>query len=320
MAGSDISVIIPAHNVASYIGSTISSVLAQTFPSWECVVIDDGSSDSTADVVAGFTDSRIRLIRQPNQGVSTARNNGFAASSGATVLFLDGDDVLHPTALERLHRYLSAHPADVACFGTMLRLTPKGEIEPGQKATSLHSYASGDILEPIMVRSSTFSNGGQLLIRRAAMLSAGGYNPLLTLNEDWELWCRIAALGPIEYIGSDAEVLRLRVHPNSAATRLSPDWENHRRSIETVLSNSVLRLKFSPKVWQTISRRVRAAYMFEAGRQNFRLRKFKLARSLMFRALTSAPSKRRVAIFCLAQVSQMLNRPLIGRLRFLDQT
>lgn len=315
-----ISVIVPAYKVASFIGDTLASVIGQSLRAWECIVIDDGSPDDTAAIVGRIEDPRIRLIRQANAGVSTARNAGFAASQGEAVLFLDGDDVLHPDALKRMHAYLGAHPKCVACFGTMIRTDVAGNPEPGQKDVALHRYDSGDILESVILHRRTFSNGGQLMIRRGAVEAAGGYVPTLRLNEDWEFWCRIAAQGPVGYIGSDAEVLRLRVHPDSAATRLSPDWENHRLSIERVLDNPDLARRFAPRAWKTIRQGTYAAYMFEAGRQNFRLRNFARARSLMLGALRLHPTKRTLAIFALAQASQLLGRPLIGRLRFKEGT
>jgi glycosyltransferase involved in cell wall biosynthesis len=314
--GPPVSVIVPAYNVSSYIEETLRSVVAQNFCNWECIVVDDGSSDGTAVRVAGFRDPRLRLIRQANEGVSAARNRGFSASSGAAVLFLDADDLLHPTALARLHEHLAAHPAHVACFGTVVRTTEDGELEGGQRPTASHCYESGSVLGSVIMRRKTFTNGGQLLIRREVVRSAGGYDPRLRLNEDWEFWCRVAALGPIGYVGSEAEVLRLRVHPGSVATRLSPEWDNHRPSIEKVLSNPALMSRFSPRLRSSVERQARAAHMFEAGRQNFRLRRFRRARSLMLRALALNPAPKRISLFLLAQASQLLGKPLVGRLRF----
>jgi glycosyltransferase involved in cell wall biosynthesis len=319
MTAPKVSVIVPAYNVMPYIGDTLASVVAQTLEEWECIVVDDGSTDATRERAAAFAGPRLRVIAQANAGVSSARNTGFAASRGDTVLFLDGDDVLHPTALARLHAHLAARPQEVACFGAMLRITPSGVIEPGHTPVERIEYDSGDILESVIVHRRTFANGGQLLIRRTAVEQSGGYVPALRLNEDWEFWCRIAGLGPIGYIGSQAEVLRLRVHPDSAATRLSPSWDNHQAAIEHVLSNPTLAARFPPRRWQALKRATYAANMFEAGRQNFRLRNFALARSLMLRSLRLHPTRRTAAIFLLAQASQLIGRPLIGRLRFKDR-
>ncbi len=108
-----VSVITPCYNAEKYIGRTIESVRAQTFPDWEHIVVDDGSTDGSADIVASYvaSDPRLRLIRQPNGGVCNARNNGFAACSAhSTYLwFLDADDCLEPNALEIMTTHLDMH-------------------------------------------------------------------------------------------------------------------------------------------------------------------------------------------------------------------
>ena len=96
-----ISIIIPAYNVSPWLGSTLRSVQAQTFQDWECIIIDDGSTDDPASCIPD--DPRFRLIRQANAGVSTARNRGLDEARGALIAFLDGDDIWHPQALELLH-------------------------------------------------------------------------------------------------------------------------------------------------------------------------------------------------------------------------
>jgi glycosyltransferase involved in cell wall biosynthesis len=315
-----VSVVIPAYNVARYIGETLASVVAQSLTDWECIVVDDGSTDQTAEVVGQAVDPRIRLIQQKNAGVSAARNLGFQSAFGDTVLFLDGDDTLHPTALERLYSFLSAHAEVIACFGALLRTDTAGQLEPGQKALDKHVYASGQILEAVVRHERAFSNGGQLLIRRDAVAAAGGYDPALRLSEDWEFWCRLASRGQIAYIGPQDEIMRLRVHAASSSSSLAVDWRNHKAAIEKVMANKDLSSQFTPETWRAMGRSILSVHMFEAGRQNFRARRFREARSLMFRALKLSPSPRNIAIFLLAQASQLLNRPLIGRLRFIERS
>ena len=95
-----VSVIIPNYNYADYIGLAIDSVLAQTYPNVEIVVVDDGSKDDSIEILAAY-DGRIKLILQQNQGVSVARNTGAANSSGELLAFLDADDVWRPEKLEK---------------------------------------------------------------------------------------------------------------------------------------------------------------------------------------------------------------------------
>src|ERR1700722_10403090 len=108
-----IAIIIPAFNVAAFLREALQSVLCQTHEDWSLIVVDDGSTDATAAVAASFPDTRIRLIRQDNAGVSTARNRGIRQAESGTpdaFLFLDGDDWLAPTALALLADALHSAP------------------------------------------------------------------------------------------------------------------------------------------------------------------------------------------------------------------
>ncbi len=107
MSTPEISVVIPAYNVSKYIADSITSVLNQSYPNWELIAVDDGSTDNTAEIISGFlTDKRIKLIKQPNKGVSAARNAGIRAAAGNYITFLDADDYYLPTNLEEKHNLL----------------------------------------------------------------------------------------------------------------------------------------------------------------------------------------------------------------------
>src|SRR6476469_1863340 len=109
----NVSVVIPAYNAAETIADTLSSLCAQLFVNWEAIVVDDGSIDATAAVVESFVerDSRFRLIRQPQSGVSAARNAGVGHARHDWLLFLDADDWILPAHLERLTGVLAADPS-----------------------------------------------------------------------------------------------------------------------------------------------------------------------------------------------------------------
>lgn len=105
-----ISVIIPAYNAQAYLRECLESVLAQSFSDWEAIIVNDGSTDSTCDIAAGFTerDSRFRLVSTPNGGLSSARNAGIAVARGQWLTYLDSDDTLYPDALAKLMAAASA--------------------------------------------------------------------------------------------------------------------------------------------------------------------------------------------------------------------
>ncbi len=107
----EITIIIPAYNASAYLTDSVSSVIKQTFTSWELIIVNDGSTDNTKEIVGTFlTDSRIKLIDQQNKGVSAARNAGITDATGKYMGFLDADDYLLPNALQRKYEVLSNNP------------------------------------------------------------------------------------------------------------------------------------------------------------------------------------------------------------------
>jgi hypothetical protein len=117
-----VSVVMPAFNCAPYVDAALDSLARQTFQGWECVCVDDGSTDETALRLDawGARDARIRVFQQPNAGVSAARNSGMEYARGDFLFFLDADDLLHPAALERLVRVARAETADVVVGGLVM--------------------------------------------------------------------------------------------------------------------------------------------------------------------------------------------------------
>ena len=104
-----VSIVLPTYNRADVIGRAIASVRAQTLADWELLIVDDGSTDGTPDVVAGL-DDRIHLLRQDNAGTYVARNNGLARARGRYITFLDSDDEWLPHFLELTVGFLRAYP------------------------------------------------------------------------------------------------------------------------------------------------------------------------------------------------------------------
>jgi len=104
-----VSIIIPVYNAEKYIAEAIESVLNQTFESWELFIINDGSTDTTADILATFEDERITILTQKNKGVSVARNRGIELAKGEYITFLDADDTLSDVSIEERVIYLENH-------------------------------------------------------------------------------------------------------------------------------------------------------------------------------------------------------------------
>jgi hypothetical protein len=291
--------------------------MAQTHRDWRCIVVDDGSRDDTAGRVRTLDDARITLVQQDNAGVSAARNHGLALAIGEQVMFLDGDDLLHPTALARLSEALARRPEAVASFGTFLKILPGGAPYPGQKPLARHRYPDGDVLETLL-RGNFLANGGHVLIRTEAARALGGFDAAIRLSEDWEFWCRLAARGAFAFIGNEPEVFSLRVRPGSSSGGLSVDWANHQPCLRAIMDNATIRDRFEERQWRRLTRAMRASGMWEAGRVNFTMRRFAPARQLMWGAMGLEPTPRRAVMLAAAAFQRWTNRPLLSRLRFRD--
>jgi hypothetical protein len=188
-----ISVIIPARNAARFIASALSSVSEQTYRDLEIIVIDDGSSDATPDIVvaASNCDTRVRLMRLPHRGVSAARNSGIAAARGDLIATLDADDLWHPRKLEKQAAMLRAAPPSVGvvyCWAAGIDAEGR-VILPVWNA----SQAEGNVLREIVV-SGILSNGSTPLMRKAAIERTAGYDETLRLCEDWKFYTALAGV------------------------------------------------------------------------------------------------------------------------------
>jgi glycosyltransferase involved in cell wall biosynthesis len=227
------------------------------------VVVDDGSTDSTARIADSYPDTRIRLIRQDNAGVSAARNRGIAASTSGACLFLDADDWLAPEALARLAAALSASPSAVAAAGSYARCS-------GSATTRFAPpLGRGDLLERLLVRN-LFANGGHLLIRRAAIGRAGGFHPGLSYGEDWEYWTRLALLGDVVPAATRDPVLFVRERPGSAYLRMATDPARFEAAADVIYGNPDITRRFGADRLRALRRRADAETAWVIGRELIR--------------------------------------------------
>ncbi|MEM7714190.1 MAG: glycosyltransferase family A protein [Cyanobacteria bacterium P01_A01_bin.68] len=183
-----ISIIIPAYNAMSYLPETLESVFGQTFTDFEILIINDGSSDDIVEWASQITDSRVKLISQANQGVSTARNTGIRKSQGEYIAFLDADDLWEATKLEKQVICLDNNPT------VGLVYTWTAFIDQFSKPTgvSIVSHAEGNVWEEIVVRD-MISTGSCTMIRAECFDKVGLFDSDLWIGEDRDMWIRIAA-------------------------------------------------------------------------------------------------------------------------------
>jgi len=186
----NVSVIIPAHNAAGTLAETLESLLKQTFRNWEAIVVDNGSNDETVTVAATFAekDHRIRVVSEPQRGVSIARNTGIRMARFDWMLFLDADDWLLPQHLERMTSVLAADPNLGGVYCGWLYIAPDGS-----QLCDGFCEQEGDLFNLFAI-TCIFSIHA-CVIRRSIVVSLGGFDTSLVTCEDWDLWQRIARTG-----------------------------------------------------------------------------------------------------------------------------
>jgi len=198
------SVIIPLYNKKPFIRRAINSVLNQTCTDYEIIVVNDGSTDGGQEVVSKITDSRIRIINQPNQGVSVARNKGVFNSIYDYVVFLDADDSWEPTFLTELNHLINHFPG-CGIYGINHRyITEDGVVKVNNLEFLFRENQEIIIYDYFSLFArlgkSPFSNSGCCL-PKSTFLANGGYREGVKLTEDSDLWCRIALDHPIALSG-----------------------------------------------------------------------------------------------------------------------
>lgn len=187
-----ISVIIPVLNGERYLEETIRSVFAQTYPPCEIIVVDDGSRDGSAEIVRRMSGPvPLSYNRQQHQGQSAARNAGVALARGDWIAFLDQDDVWHPEKLAVQVECMQGHP-EVSFFYSAQDFVD----EAGRLLTTPRWVTKPDPL----FQDRPPASPSTVLLKKALFLHHGGFNPLLRIGEDGELFARIALTTPIRYI------------------------------------------------------------------------------------------------------------------------
>jgi glycosyltransferase involved in cell wall biosynthesis len=304
-----VAVLIAARNVAAYVAYAIESVMAQTHRNWTLVVVDDGSTDRTAEVIARYGDPRILQLRQAAQGVSAARN---AASAGAgapeALLFLDADDWLAPNALARMAAALMADPAAAAAHAPYAFVaegaTPR---RPGK--VERHAPAAPQDLLPRLIRGNIFANGGHVLIRTSAWTKAGHFRRDLSFGEDWEFWTRLALRGRFVAVGGPP-VLFVRRRTGSAMRRSASDPAAYRPALAAIAANRLLAIRLGPTRLERLVRVAEAEVNWTVGWELLRRGRRRAGVSSLGRGLRAKPGPRRAALLALVACGFLSRRSM----------
>lgn len=191
-----VSFIIPTYNAASYLIRAVDSALSQTYPNIEVIIVDDGSTDDTTQIVARRYGARVRYLRQANAGPSAARNRGIAEAQGEFVHFLDADEFLLPTKVEKSYALFCEKPEIGVVYGHGIPLRSDDESEIPMDYPPLPSgwvmchWLTG------MMSGGTYGVTSSFMVRRDAVLDVGGFPEDQRVAEDWDVWIRLAARYP----------------------------------------------------------------------------------------------------------------------------
>ncbi|HEY9803823.1 MAG TPA: glycosyltransferase [Leptolyngbyaceae cyanobacterium] len=185
-----ISVIIPAYNAERTIAETVNSVLQQTFSDLEIIVINDGSTDGTVEVLQNIQDERLKVFSYENSRASGARNHGIDHAIGDYISFLDADDLWTTDKLELQLAALNNHPEAGVAYSWTYTIDDKGEL-----LKPLEPTYQGNVYAELLL-ANFLTNGSNPLIRRAAIESVGKFDITLRSGEDWDYWLRLAHKWP----------------------------------------------------------------------------------------------------------------------------
>jgi glycosyltransferase involved in cell wall biosynthesis len=187
-----VDIIVPTYNTAKYLPIALDSVVAQTFEDWRILLIDDGSTDNTADVVAPYLESlgsKLVYIKQRNGGVSAARNNGIRNAAAEFIALLDADDVWLPWRLEESLKCFTDRPEVGLAYGLISRIDSEGAVIDTFKGN--RKNAKGKIAPYIYMRSVQLPTSS-MMFRKACTDRVGAFDETLKSTEDRDLWLRMS--------------------------------------------------------------------------------------------------------------------------------
>jgi glycosyltransferase involved in cell wall biosynthesis len=195
----------PTYNTARFIREAIQSVLSQTYSDLALYVVDDGSTDETAEIVASFDDSRVHYVRRDHGGPSAARNVGIAASTAPLIAFIDADDRWRPQKLAAQVELLEREPDVGLVHGFQQTIDAHGAVI-GELAVGLR----GDVFADLLRGNVLTGSASIVVVRRSVFVALGMFREDLFVAEDWEMWLRIASAYTFDHVPD--VLVEVRVH------------------------------------------------------------------------------------------------------------
>ncbi|MGD9335327.1 MAG: glycosyltransferase [Desulfobacterales bacterium] len=226
-----ISVIIPTYNRGWIIKEAIDSVMAQNYRDFELIIVDDGSTDNTSDILNSYHGD-ILVFRQENRGVSAARNRGIVEASGRFIAFLDSDDLWLPQKLFRQVEFFNKNPDAEICQTEETWIRNGVRVNPKRK----HKKPCGMIFEPSLAL--CLISPSAVMIRRSLFEKVGGFDETLPACEDYDLWLRISCRYPV-YLIETPLIIKRGGHNDQLSA--SPGLDKFRiKSLNRIIESNLL--------------------------------------------------------------------------------
>jgi len=214
-----ITVLMPVYNAAGYIGEAIQSVLKQTLPDFELLIVNDGSTDESVSIIKQFKDKRIRILELPRVGIATALNAGLQEAEGIYIARFDADDICIPHRLEKQAAFLDMHPEYVITGSDAEYISEAGEHLFDHLSIA---YTHEEIMEQLYVYCPFIHSS--VMYRKDAALKAGGYPPDAHNFEDYLFWIHLSKFGSFNNLPE--QLIKVRLNPASAT--IDEKWRGRR--------------------------------------------------------------------------------------------
>jgi len=242
-----VSVVVTTYNRAYILGEAINSVLSQRYKDLELMVIDDGSTDETKEVVSSYI-PRLTYIHQAHKGVSAARNRGIDHAQGDYFAFLDSDDLWLPNKLCLQMKFMENHPDALICYTEEIWIRRGVRVNPMKK----HKKYSGMIFEhclPLCMVSPS-----SVLITRSLLEEVGGFDEGLEVCEDYDLWLRISARYPI-YLIDTPLIIKRGGHEDQLSKKMSGQDRFRIKALVKLLEGDCLSPHQRELAWKELNRK-----------------------------------------------------------------
>lgn len=250
-----VSIVTPCFNAEHTLARTLDSVLAQTFADYEWIVVNDGSTDRSREVLEGYAQrfgGRLVVVDQPNSGQTVAKNTGLARARGEFIAFLDADDLWHPEKLARQVALMQARPELGLVYSQGHYIDPEDRTLGPLDSSDAYR---GQCFTQLLLKNDIVASS--VMVRRSALDAVGHFDPELRACENWELWTRIAHRFPIDRV--EERLTLYRQHPNNMSRNLGK-MRTYR--LMTVQKNQARYRDEGPAVQRALAQSLFEAYAF----------------------------------------------------------